>query len=95
MSSDKSIKFITVYASVFQTKNINMTEALLISWFFSLNKEGLQIHATNDYLAKSLNIGIRNIQMALNKLEKKGWITKYFDNGKRIICVNYDFENCE
>lgn len=74
--------FISMY------KGLNSTEKLLMGKIYSLTYKSNECFASNDYLAKKLNVTTRTITSSLSKLEDKNLIKVEFINYKRKIYLS-------
>lgn len=62
-------------------------EIILYSEILTLSKKG-DCFANNTWFSQIMNNNNRNIQNWLNHLERKGYITRYYDMGTRKIHPN-------
>ncbi len=81
------MKYIIVSNIVCENKNLNSTEKLVMGMICSLNYKGNDCFASNEYLAKRINVSKRTITSALGKLKKEKLIEIRYVNHIRKIYV--------
>ena len=88
------MKYIIVPNIVCENKNLNSTEKLVMGMICSLNYKGNDCFASNEYLAKRINVSKRTITSSLAKLKKEGLIKiEYINHTRKLYIIETGWKN--